>query len=136
MTIRAHYSHAGCCGTRRSEIVVCDTCFREESVIGSARWARYWNKASCDERHRCPECHEKFEAFASWQGCPAQVVIKKGWEGAGRIGYTLGPLGVMVQGQRWTPVLWNDEEDPDWHKMAGLEVVPVSAPIRPKRAKR
>jgi len=27
---------------------------------------------------------------------------------------------VFVGGQAWTPVLWDGEEDPDWHKSVGL----------------
>ena len=54
-----------------------------------------------------------------------KVRIKQGWEGADRIGERLGP-DVFV-GQLWTPVLWPDEEDPDWHKAAALEEVPSKA---------
>lgn len=49
----------------------------------------------------------------------ALVRIRKGWEGAGRIGRVLGNA-VMVQ-QWWTPVLWEDEDDPNFFKTAGLE---------------
>jgi len=70
------------------------------------------------------------DIFAAWKGCPAQVVIKEGWEGAGRVGYTVGPLEVKVCGQKWTPVLWNGEEDPDWHKTAGLRLVPCGKEAR------
>lgn len=48
-----------------------------------------------------------------------RVTIKKGWEGAGRVGTRLGP-DVFVE-QEWTPVLWDDEEDPDFFKARGLE---------------
>jgi len=27
----------------------------------------------------------------------------------------------MPDGMKWTPVLWDGEEDPDWHKTAGLD---------------
>jgi hypothetical protein len=49
------------------------------------------------------------------------VRIKVGWEDAGRLGKQLGEP-VFVQ-QWWTPVLWDDEEDPTFHKTAGLEEV-------------
>ena len=50
-----------------------------------------------------------------------RVRIRAGWGGGGREGMRLGP-DVYVR-QEWTPVLWDDEEDPDWHKAAGLEAV-------------
>ena len=49
-----------------------------------------------------------------------RVWIKADWYGGGRIGTVLGDP-VFVQ-QEWVPVLWDDEEDPDFHKMAGLEI--------------
>lgn len=50
-----------------------------------------------------------------------KVRIKDGWCEAGKTGVQIG-FPVMI-GQLWTPVMWDDEEDPDWHKSAGLEVV-------------
>jgi len=53
-----------------------------------------------------------------------KVRIKQGWSAnwlGGRTGETLGP-DVMVE-QWWTPVKWDDEDDPDWFKTAGLEVI-------------
>ena len=54
-----------------------------------------------------------------------RVRIKPGWDKAGKVGKTLGPAIYAGQGmgQSWTPVLWDDEEDPDWHKTAGLDEV-------------
>lgn len=49
---------------------------------------------------------------------PVYVVIRDGWENAGKRGMVLGPP-VFVE-QNWTPVLWDDEDDPDFHKTAGL----------------
>lgn len=46
--------------------------------------------------------------------------IKKGWEGEGKTGIVLGKP-VFVE-QAWTPILWDDEEDPTWFKAAGLEL--------------
>jgi len=75
----------------------------------------------------CPVCtlRKKLEASIKekskgWADYPRKVVIKQGWDQAGRVGYTLGP-STMVVGQAWTPVLWNGEDDPDWHKTPGLE---------------
>lgn len=48
-----------------------------------------------------------------------RVRIREGWHGAGQEGLRLGP-DVFTQ-QEWTPVLWDGEEDPDWHKASGLE---------------
>lgn len=47
------------------------------------------------------------------------VMIRQGWHNAGRQGVRLGP-DVRVGGQLWTPVLWSDEDDPTFHKTAGL----------------
>lgn len=47
------------------------------------------------------------------------VEIKKGWDREYRTGKTLGKSKI-VNGMEWTPVLWDDEEDPDWHKTRGL----------------
>jgi hypothetical protein len=51
-----------------------------------------------------------------------RVRVKQGWRNAhnaGREGTRLG-FDVMC-GQSWTPVLWDGEEDPDFHKSAGIE---------------
>ncbi len=47
------------------------------------------------------------------------VKIREGWEGAGKNGVQLRPP-VLVGGQSWTPVLWDGEDDPDFHKTDGL----------------
>lgn len=47
------------------------------------------------------------------------VQIKAKWDNAGRRGIVLGdPVG--DDGQLWIPVKWDGEEDPDFHKAAGL----------------
>jgi hypothetical protein len=46
------------------------------------------------------------------------VQIIDGWDRAGKTGETIGP-DVMF-GQLWTPVKWDDEDDPDWHQTEGL----------------
>ena len=48
-----------------------------------------------------------------------KVRIKKGWLGCGREGTRLGPD--VTVGQLWTPVIWDDEEDPTFHKSAGVQ---------------
>lgn len=50
-----------------------------------------------------------------------RVRIKDGWDELGRIGKQIGPR-VTLDDQDWTPVLWDDEDDPGWHKTAGLEM--------------
>lgn len=46
--------------------------------------------------------------------------IKKGWCEAGKSGVRVG-ADFPINGQLWTPILWDGEEDPDWHKAAGLK---------------
>ncbi len=55
------------------------------------------------------------------------VRIRTGWAGAGRIGLVLGDMRLIKaypseSGQYWTPVLWEDEEAPTFHKSIGLEL--------------
>ena len=51
-----------------------------------------------------------------------RIEIRKGWDEAGRQGIALGePVFV---GQDWIPVKWDDEEDPTFHKRAGLILAP------------
>ena len=50
-----------------------------------------------------------------------RIRIKSGWDGAGRLGDFLGSENFDCNGQYWTPVLWDNEEDPDFHKTAALE---------------
>jgi len=49
------------------------------------------------------------------------VRLRDGWHGAGREGVVLDDE--VHVGQPWCPVLWDDEEDPDFHKSAGLEPI-------------
>lgn len=48
-----------------------------------------------------------------------RIRIRRGWYEEGKRGTRLGP-DVFVGGQFWTPVLWGDEDDPTFHKAAGL----------------
>lgn len=54
----------------------------------------------------------------------ARVVIKSGFEGAGRRGWIIGSTLELYEigNIKWVPVLWDDEEDPDWFKASGLRV--------------
>lgn len=55
------------------------------------------------------------------QGKPQQrVQIANKWEDAGKQGKIIG-ASVLMGGLWWTPVEWDDEEDPDWHKTSGLD---------------
>lgn len=49
-----------------------------------------------------------------------KVRIKAGWSDEGQTGVMLGDKHFQVN-QYWTPVLWDDEEDPDFHKTIALE---------------
>lgn len=51
-----------------------------------------------------------------------KVRIKYGWEGVGKSGLVIGEP-IRVSGQDWLPVLWDDEEDPDFHKLEGIDVL-------------
>lgn len=58
------------------------------------------------------------------------VVIKEGWDKAGRVGICLGSP-VFVQ-QWWVPILFRDAEDPDFFKAAGIETLIVRLPPEPQ----
>lgn len=49
-----------------------------------------------------------------------KVSVRAGWVNPGRCGLVLGRT-VEIDGVRWVPVLWRDADDPDWHKVRGLE---------------
>ena len=48
-----------------------------------------------------------------------RIRIKKGWSEFGKVGTCLGNT-VFVE-QEWIPVLWDNEDDPDFFKLAGIE---------------
>ena len=52
---------------------------------------------------------------------PIRCTMKEGWFEAGKTGVILAEP-VFVN-QYWTPVLWDDEEDPDFCKTAALDFV-------------
>jgi len=49
-----------------------------------------------------------------------RVVVRTGYERAGRTGTVLGPPLPRDGQVSWTPVLWDDEVDPDWFKTVAL----------------
>lgn len=54
------------------------------------------------------------------------VVIKDQWDKSGRVGIVLGdPLFVK---QWWVPVLFRDQEDPTFYKLAGIEPLTINLP--------
>ena len=58
-----------------------------------------------------------------------RVRLRAGWFGAlGRLGTVVGAQ--IRLGQWWCPVLWDDEEDPDWHKSAALELAGDEEPAK------
>lgn len=65
-----------------------------------------------------------------WNGC--RVTIKDGWlrnpdEEKPPVGTALGEP-VFVE-QWWLPVKWDDEEDPNWFKLAGAQKLPEPPPM-------
>lgn len=76
------------------------------------------NGGNCTTSQHYPPCLHATEARAH---APYRVRIREGWWLAGRLGLAVAP-DVGCRGIAWTPVLWDDEEDPDFHKTAGLEM--------------
>ena len=48
-----------------------------------------------------------------------RVKVKSGWYEYGKSGTVLGK-NILV-GNVWTPILWDDADDPDWSKTTALE---------------
>lgn len=59
--------------------------------------------------------------IGTWGYAGMRCRIKDGWEGAGREGAAICYFDEEC-GQLWVTVKWDDEEDPDVHKAAGLQV--------------
>lgn len=51
-----------------------------------------------------------------------RIRIRDGWEEAGKTGTAIGPA--FFYGQLWTPVVWDDNEDPDFVKSIALQRLP------------
>lgn len=58
----------------------------------------------------------------TWSHCGTRCKIKPGWEGAEREGDAISYFDHERLGQQWIVVIWDDEEDPDCFKAAGLLV--------------
>lgn len=56
------------------------------------------------------------------------IKIKPNWEDEGKVGVALG-VPVLTK-QWWVPVLWADAEDPDFTKLASVEVYVVKLPAQ------
>ena len=50
--------------------------------------------------------------------------IKLGWWREGKTGIVLGLQNFMCNGQKWTPLLWDDEDDPTFCKTDSLVFTP------------
>lgn len=59
----------------------------------------------------------------TWGTAGVRCKIKQGREGAGRTGEALCYFEHSKIGQRWLLVLWDDEDDPDCFKAAGLRIM-------------
>lgn len=98
---------------------------REDGTYGSSRqdaltkWCKIWS----------PEWTPPTEDAAH-----QKVQIAIGWDRAGRYGEIIG-ASVHMGGLWWTPVEWDDEEDPDWHKTAGLTRIDPDKPTREETVK-
>ena len=75
------------------------------------------------------------EAAARRVATGVRVRGRVGWDMAGSLGVTLGPDVSLVGGQPWTPVKWDDGDDPDWVKRAAIEPVPPEPTRRETQAK-
>lgn len=52
----------------------------------------------------------------------SRIRIRSGWDGAGCMGTLLhGPIYDLKK-QSWMCIQWDDDEDPELHKTAGLEI--------------
>lgn len=59
------------------------------------------------------------------------IAVKADWYDGKKLGIQVGEP-VFVQ-QWWVPVIWDDEEDPEFHKEAGLDGVIRRAPSERER---
>lgn len=60
----------------------------------------------------------------TWGHAGTRCRIKKGWVNEGKEGDAFCYFQPEF-GQYWVVVQWDDEEDPDLHKAAGLEILRV-----------
>lgn len=55
-----------------------------------------------------------------WKDC--KIRVKDGWEWHGRSGRALGEP-ICIDTQYWIPILFDDQLDPDWFKLSGVDKV-------------
>jgi hypothetical protein len=53
---------------------------------------------------------------------PKRGVIKKGWEKEGTEITVLGPA-IELRGMKWTPIIFDKEEDPSWQKTSSIKIL-------------
>ena len=88
--------------------------------------ALVWNHADAKRVKKCNERRwisaAEMDVFLKEQeNNEARCVVRAGWDGEGKQGKVLGK-NIFVE-QYWTPVLWDNEEDPDFCKTDALEIV-------------
>jgi hypothetical protein len=49
--------------------------------------------------------------------------IKDNWYSAGRTGTVINHNYRDPYGTEWTPMQWDNEDSPDWHKTRGLDFI-------------
>lgn len=77
------------------------------------------------------ECERDYRGPYAWEcsrNGPRRVRTKPGTYEHPLEGVRIGG-DVEIEGMSWTPVLWDDEEDPDWHKTACLEFKTQPMPL-------
>lgn len=63
-----------------------------------------------------------------------RVRVRRSWHNEGNVGVALG-APVMVKGQEWVPIEWDGQEDPDFHKLAGIETYTAESLLAEMRRK-
>ncbi len=58
----------------------------------------------------------------TWGHSGTRCRIKQGWAGEGREGEAICFITHKKLGQEWIVVIWDDEDDPDCFKSAGLQI--------------
>lgn len=93
-----------------------------------AAWTGYWpGELECKKKGWMLGNHPDLNRWAIFQHTGKdpgphgtnRAQVRSGWLHAGRAGTKL--TEIVVNGQAWTGVLWDGDEDPDWFKSAGLE---------------
>lgn len=87
------------------------TCCKEECTLPKVLFG--------DENNN--EQHMELQKSTTDDKSGYRCKVKEGWVDEGKIGTVLGK-NVFAE-QDWTPVLWDDEEDPTFFKTAGLNFI-------------